>query len=72
MTREQEARTVELARQARGVDLLTERERSEARAAWWVAELSYELGIVDAHGMVDVDGEIARRFKLAFKRMRYS
>jgi hypothetical protein len=60
MTREQEARTVELARQARGVDLLNERERSEARAAWWVAELSYELGIV------------ARRFKLAFKRMRYS
>jgi hypothetical protein len=34
--------------------------------AWWVADRSYALGIVDAHGMIDVGGEIARAFASGF------
>lgn len=38
------------------------------REAWHVVDQSHELGIVDAHGMVDVSGEIARRFRVSYVR----
>lgn len=50
------------ARQAANCDDDLGRERTAARAAWWVGELSHELGIVDAHGMIDTHGETARSF----------
>ncbi len=39
------------------------------RAAWWVGELSYKLGIVDARGMIEVDGLIARTFAREYLRI---
>lgn len=38
------------------------------RPAWHVCDKSFELGIVDARGMVDVDGEVARRFRTTYVR----
>lgn len=38
-------------------------------AEWWVGELSYRLGIVDGHGMIDIDGPVAREFKRAYHRV---
>lgn len=40
----------------------------DPRAAWWVAELSYKLGIVDGRGMIDVSGEVARDFERRYAR----
>ena len=62
MTREQELRTKSMAIKAAHSDMRDERRRTKQRGAWWIGELSYSLGIVDARGMVDVDGEVARLF----------
>lgn len=64
-----ELRTKMQAKQAAHCDVSFAREPSEERASWWVGELSYKLGIVDAHGMIDVDGEVARLFKREYKRV---
>ena len=45
------------------------REGRAARAAWWVTALSYDLGIVDSHGMIDVAGEVARHFLAQYARV---
>ena len=62
MTREQQDRTRKLAKWAAGHDAMDERPRTTVRGQWWVGELSPNLGIVDGHGMIDVDGEMARVF----------
>ena len=62
MTREQEHAVRQQARQAANRDDDLGRARTKERAAWWVAELSYKLGIVDARGMIDIHGEVARAF----------
>jgi len=56
-------------RQAALCDVSFGREPTAERAAWWVAELSYELGIVDAHGMIDVNGPVARLFAREYRRV---
>lgn len=66
MTREQEHAIRQQARQAANHDDDLGRERSKARAEWWVGYLSHELGIVDNHGMIDVGGEVARAFVRAY------
>lgn len=68
MTREQQLRTKQQARQAAFCDVSFGRD-PETRGKWWVGELSYQLGIVDAHGMIDVHGEIARLFVREYKRV---
>lgn len=65
MTREQEERNKQQARQAAQCDWNLGR---EPRARWWVGELSYRLGIVDSHGVIDVDGEVARDFSKRYAR----
>jgi len=68
MTRDQEHRMKQQARQAATSDDDLGRQRSKARAEWWVGHLSHQLGIVDQHGMIDVDGEVARAFVRAYLR----
>jgi len=68
MTREQEHAVKQQARQAANADDDLGRARSKARAEWWVGELSHKLGIVNRHGMVDVNGEVARAFVRAYMR----
>ena len=68
MTREQEHAVRQQARQAANHDDDLGRARTKERAEWWVAELSYKLGIVDAQGMIDINGEIARAFTSAYLR----
>lgn len=58
-----------LARRAAFADLRDDREATAAQAAWWVGEYSHALGIVDAHGMIDLDGPIARAFVQAYRRV---
>jgi hypothetical protein len=36
---------------------------------WWVAEYSYDLGIVDQAGMIDLTGEAAKLFTAERKRL---
>ncbi len=46
--------------------------RGEARGFsrdWWVSEYSFELGIIDHMGMVDMHGEAARLFDRERERM---
>lgn len=69
MTREQELRTKMHAKQAAYCDVSFGRTPSKARAEWWAGHLSYDLGIVDADGMIDVDGEIARLFAREYRRV---
>jgi hypothetical protein len=38
------------------------------RDDWWVAEYSYEIGAVDAHGVVEMEGEAAEVFTRFRKR----
>jgi hypothetical protein len=47
---------------ARGSALCDLRLGRAERAEGWVAHLSYELGVVDAQGMIDTSGETARAF----------
>lgn len=61
-------RTKSKAKAAAQRDLLTGREATNERARWWVGAMSHKLGIVDAHGMIDVDGEVARMFIAEYKR----
>ncbi len=35
---------------------------------WWIAEYSYEIGAVDAHGVVEMSGEAAEVFTKFRKR----
>ena len=69
MNREQELRARMQARQAALCDVSFGREPTTERAAWWVGELSHVLGIVDARGMIDVDGSIARLFAREYRRV---
>jgi hypothetical protein len=69
MTREQELRARMQARQAALCDVSFGREPTAERAAWWVGELSHELCIVDARGMIDVDGPVARFFTREYRRI---
>ncbi len=39
-------------------------------AEWQVAEQAYRLGIIDAHGVADVSGEVARAFLEGFRGRR--
>jgi hypothetical protein len=39
---------------------------------WQVVEQSHHLGIVDADGMVDVSGEVARAFREGFTGRRFA
>lgn len=55
-----EDRTKRLARNAAHSDLIDGR---AARAAWWVGELSHRLGIVNAAGMIDIHGAVAKAFE---------
>jgi hypothetical protein len=64
-----EQTTKDLAKKAAHSDLLNERDATDTRAAWWVGEMSYRLGIVDAGGMIAVDGEVARLFRKEYKRI---
>lgn len=68
MTPEQIERNTREARRCARHDWAWSHTNTQERAAWWVGELSYKLGIVDHHGMVDVDGEIARDFKRRYTR----
>lgn len=68
MTREQEHAVRQQARQAANQDDDLGRARTKAQAEWWVAELSYRLGIVDPKGMIDIHGEVARAFIKAYLR----
>lgn len=36
-------------------------------ANWWLGEKSYNLGIVNQNGGIDMNGEIARAFVKGFK-----
>lgn len=65
MTKEQQDRTDRIAAHCGRWDA---NEGYAQRAAWHVCEQSTRLGIVDAHGMIDVSGEVARRFKLSYTR----
>jgi len=69
MNREQEIRTRMHAKQAAQYDVSIGREGSKERATWWVGYLSSHLGIVDAHGVIDVGGEIARAFTSQYRRV---
>lgn len=68
MTREQEHAIRQQVRQAANCDDDLGRPRTKERAAWWVGELSYRLGIVDAQGMIDIHGDVARAFTRAYLR----
>jgi hypothetical protein len=61
----------DLARRAAYRDLRDER---PARANWWLGEMSYQLGIVNARGMIDLSSEKARDFIKEYTRVynRYS
>ena len=39
-------------------------------ADWQVADKSYRLGIVNANGVIDVSGEVARAFREGFSGRR--
>jgi len=69
MTREQEHAVRQQARQAANHDDDLGRPRTKERAEWWVGELSYKLGIVDSRGLIDIDGEVARAFIRAYRRV---
>jgi hypothetical protein len=70
VTRDQEQLVRQKARWAANHDDDLGRARTKDRAAWWVGELSYKLGIVDSKGMVDINGEVARAFTRDHLRAR--
>jgi hypothetical protein len=65
MTKDQEELADRIAKRCGRYDA---NEGHAQREAWHVVDQSYNLGIVDARGMVDVSGEIARRFRLSYVR----
>lgn len=68
MTRDQEQLVRRLARKSANHDDDLGRARTKQNATWWVGDLSHKLGIVDARGMIDTDGEIARAFTREYLR----
>lgn len=70
MTKGQEHRVKQQARQAANHDDDLGRERSATRARWWVGHLSHDLNIVDSRGMIDVDGEVAHAFVRRYCALR--
>ena len=63
MTKEQQDRTDRIAARCGRYDA---NEGHGQREAWHICEESDRLGIVDARGMIDISGEVARRFKTSY------
>lgn len=52
-----------------GVSFIANPATIERRAKRWVLDYSHKLGIVDYRGMIDVNGETARKFEREYARI---